>query len=155
MKTSTPVLERLPPLHSFAHFHSFAHSGNVEGLKDLLVSGIDPDARSISGWTAFHEAAVAGQTECVALLLDAGADIEAVVTEEDIQGTTGLVLAIMNGRVDTVDLLIRRGANLNREARGRLNAMAVARDMEKRWWHKISQQAEAIINLLQEAGAGE
>jgi len=89
------------------------------------------------------------------LLLDAGADIEAVVTEEDIQGTTGLALAIMNGRVDTVDLLIRRGADLNREARGRLNAMAVARDMEKRWWHKISQQTEAIIKLLQEAGAGE
>jgi len=149
MTTSTPILERLPQLH-----HA-AHSGNVQSLKDLLASGIDPDIRSSSGWTAFHEAAVAGQTECVALLLDAGADREAIVTEEDIHGTTGLALAIMNGRVDTVDLLIRRGADVNRAARGRQNALGVARDMERRPWHKIAEQVEAIVKLLKKAGASE
>lgn len=149
MTTSTPTLELLPLLHQCAH------SGDVQSLKDLLASGIDPDARSSSGWTAFHEAAVAGQTECVALLLDAGADVEAVVTEVNVYGTTGLALAIMNGRTDTVDLLIRRGADINREARSRMNALAVARDTEKRPWHKISRQTEAIIKLLQEAGANE
>jgi len=127
----------------------------VQGLKDLLRSGVDPDVRSSSGWTAFHEAAVAGEKACAALLLDAGADVEAIVTEEDIYGTTGLALAIMNGRVDTVDLLIRRGADINRAARGRQNALAVARDVEKRPWHKIGRQTEAIIQLLKEAGASE
>ena len=75
--------------------------------------------------------------------------------EEGVQGATGLALAIMSGRVDTVDLLIRRGANLNGVARGRLNAMGVARDIDKRPWHKISRQTEAIIKLLQEARAVE
>jgi ankyrin repeat protein len=135
--------------------HHAAHSGDVEALKYLLESGIDPDIRSNDGWTAFHRAAVAGKTDCAALLLDAGADIEAIVTEEDIHGTTGLALAIMNGRVDTVDLLIRRGADVNREARGRLNALGVARDVEGRPWHKIAEQVEAIIRLLKEAGASE
>lgn len=135
--------------------HYAAHSGNVEALERLLESGLDPDTRSSDGWTAFHQAAIAGQTECAALLLDGGADIEAIVMEEGVQGATGLALAIMNGRVDTVDLLIRRGADLNGVARGRLNAMGVARDIDKRPWHKISRQTEAIIKLLQEAGAVE
>jgi len=149
MMTHTPVLEHSPRLHDAAH------SGDVQRLKELIASGIDPDARSGSGWTALHEAAIAGQTECVGLLLDAGANIEAMVMEEGVCGTTGLALAIMNGRVDTVDLLIRRGADLNREARSRLNSLGVARDLENRPWHKKGPEAEAIIRLLQEAGATE
>jgi ankyrin repeat protein len=135
--------------------HYVAHSGNVEELRNLLASGINPDARSEDGWTAFHMAAVSGRTERVALLLDAGADMEAIVTEEGIQGPTGLALAIMNGRVDTVRLLIECGADLKRFARGKLDALAVARDMEKRPWHKIAPQTEAIIQLLQSTGASD
>ncbi len=135
--------------------HDAAHSGNVEELRNLLAFGIDLDVRSKDGWTAFHLAAVSGRTECVALLLDAGADMEAIVTEEGIQGTTGLALAIMNGEVDTVRLLIERGADLKRSAMGKLDALAVARDIEKRPWHKIAPQTEAIIQLLQSAGASD
>lgn len=149
MMATTPVLEQLPRLHDAAH------SGDVQRLKDLLASGVDPDVRSGSGWTAFHEAAIAGQTECLGLLLDAGANIEAPVMEEGARGTSGLALAIMNGRVDTVDLLIRRGADLNREARSRLNSLGVARDLQNRPWHNKGPETEAIIRLLQEAGATE
>ena len=147
--------EQLSAMSQTKQLHYAAHSGDLELLKGLLDFGVDPDIRSRDGWTAVHQASVAGETDCLALLLDAGADMEAIVTEEDIYGTTGLALAIMNGRIDTVDLLIKRGADLNRLARGSKNALAVAIDTKSRWWHKTADRLDIIIPMLQEAGATE
>lgn len=48
-------------------------------------------------------------TECVQLLIKAGADIEA----PDSYGNTPLMCAILNNQLQTVDLLLKNGANYN------------------------------------------
>jgi ankyrin repeat protein len=47
----------------------------VSKLKTLLQRGVDPNARSIHGWTAAIEAAVNGQLECMKLLVAFSADL--------------------------------------------------------------------------------
>jgi ankyrin repeat protein len=63
--------------------------------------------RPTGGHTALLYAARNGCTECVAVLLDAGADIDQPTPE----GVTALMLAIDNGYNETARLLLDRGAN--------------------------------------------
>lgn len=65
--------------------------------------------------TALHFAARDGYSDTVELLLDAGADVNAVVAD----GKDALGLAIFNGHYDLASLLIDRGADVNQaDARG-------------------------------------
>lgn len=52
----------------------FAEYSNFEAVRLLLEAGVEVDARGLDGSTALMSAAEAGSAECVALLLDAGAD---------------------------------------------------------------------------------
>jgi ankyrin repeat protein len=63
--------------------------------------------RPTGGHTALLYAARNGCSECVAALLDAGADIDQPTPE----GVTALMLAVDNGYNDTARLLLDRGAN--------------------------------------------
>jgi len=95
----------------------------------LLKGGAEVDARSAvfdfrglkpkpgdvpmhfprGGMTALLFAARAGNTECVRLLLAAGADLKT----GDPDGTTALILAIINGHYDTAAFLLDHGADPN------------------------------------------
>jgi len=61
-----------------------AHEGSVEGIRELLDGGADPNFRDSDGRTALHIAACEGHAEVVELLLQSGA--EAAV--EDQWGST-------------------------------------------------------------------
>lgn len=61
------------------------------------------------GWTALIWAARNGQTEIVRLLLDGGANVNAITKD----GFTALVHAIDNGHQETAHLLLERGADPN------------------------------------------
>ena len=67
------------------------------------------NAKDIQGWTPLHEAAEAGRTDIVQLLLDAGADVEA----SDKYGRTPLHTACEFGNTTTVQLLLEQGADPN------------------------------------------
>lgn len=65
--------------------------------------------------TALHFAARDGYLDTVEFLLDAGADVNAIVAD----GKDALGLAIFNGHYDLATLLIDRGSNVNQaDARG-------------------------------------
>ncbi|KAJ3115228.1 hypothetical protein HDU96_001012 [Phlyctochytrium bullatum] len=81
---------------------------NLEILQLLVQHGADLNSR-YRGDTALHRAAAKGRPEVVKLLLEFGADIEAL--NED--GLTPLCAAARKGRCECMDVLLDAGANVD------------------------------------------
>lgn len=104
----------------------------------LLDHGADPNGRKVARGQILFLACTNGWDEVVRLLLDAGADVNA-------RGGEGppLIGAVTGNRLQLIELLIRRGANVNLTDRNRLSPMSVAKLTNK----------EAIVALLRRHGA--
>ena len=86
--------------------------GNLDWVQRLLDRGA---AINKEGWTPLHYAASGPQPAVLSLLLDRGAQIDALSPK----GTTSLMLAAQYGSEESVFLLLKRGANANlRDPRG-------------------------------------
>ena len=59
------------------------------------------------GWSALHYAAIKGHSKIVSLLISKGAS----VNEHSLDGDTPLILAVRSGNADTVQALIKAGAD--------------------------------------------
>ena len=112
-----------------------AHANNAAAVKILIEGGADVNARTVippprddpeftymdfrskhsfsspppGGFSALVLAARAGSLDAVRALLDAGADVDAAVSD----GRSALILACANARWEVADLLVDRGANPN------------------------------------------
>jgi uncharacterized protein len=92
-----------------------ATRGDLKAVKELLDSGVDPNAGP--GVTALMNAAVAGSAPIVSELLRAGAHVDA----RDGSGWTALMYAVQFSQRDEpiiVDLLLNAGASVNIGATG-------------------------------------
>ncbi|XP_021800742.1 serine/threonine-protein kinase TNNI3K-like [Prunus avium] len=83
-----------------------ANEADLDGVKELLDSGIDVNFRDIDDRTALHVAACQGLTDVVSLLLERGADVD----PKDRWGSTPLADAIYYKHNDVIKLLEKRGA---------------------------------------------
>lgn len=96
--------------------HRAAARGDEAALNALAEAGARVegalDTRRMNGETALHVAAAHGHTECVLVLLDAGADADA----RSWLGMTPLHYAASAGHLDTVRALLVGGANTRAEA---------------------------------------
>ncbi|KAM6432763.1 ankyrin repeat and SOCS box protein 3 [Rhynochetos jubatus] len=101
----------VPDNRGWMPIHEAAAHNSVECLK-LLVRAAPADnyvnSKTFEGMCALHLSAHLGALESVGILLEAGADPNEVTTE----ATTALFLAVENGHVDIVKLLLRHGANV-------------------------------------------
>lgn len=97
--------------------HKAASAGDVKSLQRYLDSGkYDVDSRSGAAtdrMTALHWACYKGRLDAVRLLLDRGADVNAV-TERG--GINPLAYSLMYGTADVDRLLIERGADIDAAA---------------------------------------
>lgn len=82
--------------------------GDVEAARRHLVAGAEVDGRCIGWYTALMDAAFEGHRPMLTLLLDRGADVDAVDGE---YGTTALFKALQGGHFDAARLLIEQGAD--------------------------------------------
>ncbi len=79
----------------------------------------------VGGWTAAMFAAREGAVDAVRALADTGADLNLA----DPDGTTPLILAIVNARFDTAVALLEKGADPNRADQAGMTALYAAVDM--------------------------
>jgi len=83
-----------------------ANHGQAKAVDALLRSGADPCKCTDTGWSPLSIAAYKGHDEVVRLLLEEGAP-----TEEDDPTLSALLQAATKGLPDTVELLLRHGAD--------------------------------------------
>jgi hypothetical protein len=86
-----------------------AETGNVEGLRELLAKGADPNTKDSNGNTALIRAAGGGYADCVKELIRAGADLYA----RNYHDTPALGIAAYNGHTNCVKELIAGGINVD------------------------------------------
>ena len=91
-------------------FFNAAASGDVEAVKQQILTGADINTKSYRGETAVMLAAMEGHTEVVITLIEAGVDIN----DQNVYGKhTPLILAALSGHFDTVKELIDSGADIS------------------------------------------
>ncbi|CAH0478527.1 unnamed protein product [Peronospora belbahrii] len=89
--------------------HLAARNNHPNAVKELLMRGADPSARTGDSHTALHIAVQAGNVECVKELLDAGADPNVT----DYQGNAAIHMAAESGDISAAKLLVARGARID------------------------------------------
>ena len=95
--------------------------GNLGWMQRLLDRGARVHQ---SGWSPIHYAATGPEPQAVALLLDRGAPVNA----RSPNGTTPLMMAARYGSERSVELLVRRGADLRLRNQLDLGAADFARE---------------------------
>lgn len=88
---------------------------DTETLRNLINMGkVDINQKSPSGLTALHYAAAEGSCECLRVLLEYGAHVNTVDSED----CSPLDFAVRGGHFDCAALLIQSGAEINRIVHG-------------------------------------
>ncbi|MDE2337607.1 MAG: ankyrin repeat domain-containing protein [Alphaproteobacteria bacterium] len=118
-------------------------SNDIGRVKELLVAGADINADVDCGgfgkMTALAKAIMrSGSMEMITLLLDNGANIEAV---RSYNGLTPLMQAVLNDRADVVELLLERGADPDKQDFIYRTALDIAYENNKRKMQQILRDA--------------
>ena len=141
--TGNDELVRLLAPHAEPDLAEAAATGDDARVTALLAGDRAlVQERSGDGWTPLHLAGFFGRRGVAERLLDAGADLHAI--SSNATANTPLHAAIA-GRNDlaTVELLVRRGADVNRASEGGYTPLHIA----------ASRGAMPVIELLLGAGA--
>lgn len=86
--------------------------GDLEEVNRFIERGADPNECDFGGFTCLHEAALAGHTDIVHVLIQNGADVNKQASEAgDME--TPLMDACENKHYETVQLLLQHGADPN------------------------------------------
>lgn len=96
-----------------AAFLEAAKTGNTDTLRALLNEGVDVHVADWAGWPALSWAALMLRNESIEFLLDSGADIEYLARGGKNSGRPLMMAAKKFNGLDTVKLLVSRGADVN------------------------------------------
>jgi ankyrin repeat protein len=85
-------------------------NGSARSIERLLAAGANPNERGPNGETALMLASRTGTIDAMTVLLNAGADVNAI---ETLRGTTALMWAAAQSHAAAVKLLLDRGATVS------------------------------------------
>jgi uncharacterized protein len=102
---------------NLTYWHRLIKKCDIPGVRALIATGADVNARSRFGWTPLMLAAHAGWTPIVECLMANGADPSA--TSDHNHGYSALALAAIAGHVRTMQKLLDAGASVNVSPLGR------------------------------------
>jgi ankyrin repeat protein len=109
-------------------------------IEHLIRKGADVNYKNKhDGLTSLHHASSSGSVGLAKLLIDKGADVNAL----DNKGTTPLILAVEKNSLPIAKLLLERGADVNLRDKHKKNAMSYAKG--------IFTKKKEMIQLLQNA----
>jgi ankyrin repeat protein len=92
-----------------------AAENNVAAIRALIEAGADINEKSKGGsFTPYLFAVRAGHIDAARALIDAGVDVNQSLTD----GTSALVLAVMNAHYELAGALLDKGANPNADKQG-------------------------------------
>ena len=110
-----------------------AARGSVQGVRDLIAAGADPNQRDENGITALIISAYAGNVEIVRLLLAVKANPNVANNDEETALHTSAAHA---NSAEIVPLLIAAGGNIEKADEGGGHATAGSGFDGSHWWHK-------------------
>jgi uncharacterized protein len=128
-----------------------AADGDSAMVSGLLELGADLKARSNGGTTPFVFAVRKGDMRTVQAMLAAGADVN---EKRSGDSATPLLVAIINGRADVVDLLLDKGADPNAEGGTTELTNTGAKAQEVKLSFKIPTFREQLRDVGTEGGNG-
>ena len=121
-----------------------AKEGNINGIKESIVSGVDIDTAFDYGMTALHFAANGGYKPCAIELIENG---NANMNVQDDDGQTPLMLASTRlASVEVAKLLINRGADVEMKDNKGMTALM---------WATTHRNEKVVRTLLQSQSRAE
>lgn len=120
------------------NLHEACEQGDLEMVAQLLDAGVSPNLKAY-GFTPLHAASVCGASEIVSLLLEHGAEIEAVSDA----GVTPLIFAVTENHPQIVKLLLEHDARPDTSIPGGWTGVHMA----------AGEGHGAVLQLLLSAGA--
>jgi ankyrin repeat protein len=103
------AVEPVTRVGSYTPLHLASSRGHAAAVARLLDAGSKATTVTATGVQAVHFAAQAGSTDAVRALLDRGAGVD---VRDETHGRTPLVFAVSNNRLETMRVLIERGADV-------------------------------------------
>lgn len=128
-----------------------ARDGRLDRMKVFFENNPDAgaDVRDENGMTPLMFAAAMGHTECVEMLLGAGADVNA----RDHVGMSPLLYAALEGRMDALKLLLAKGADMQASTKSGWTALLLAVGHRKTGMAQFLMQCGANVNTPNLEGA--
>jgi hypothetical protein len=117
-------------------------NGNVAALRPLITPA-NVDAKDKNGFTALMISTGTDKTDCIQVLLDAGADKNATSAK----GFTALMVAASEGHLNSVRLLLSAGVDVNVKTPEGITASIIARE-------KGSQEIVQLLRATAERSPG-
>ncbi|KAF0698896.1 hypothetical protein As57867_010456, partial [Aphanomyces stellatus] len=123
-------------------FFEAIESEDSAGLERIVAKGVPNINKLQGGLAALHMAATAGKVKLIEIILQSGAIVD-VVASEDKDRNTPLILACTHGKLDVAKYLIERGAKLTATNK-HLNTPLLA---------ALSANQDNVARFLLDAGA--
>ena len=111
--------------------------GDLDIIRTLITAGAELDH---PGWTPLHYAAFEGRAPAVQLLLEKGADKDALAPN----GYTALMLAARNGKAEAAKMLLYADPDVNHRTEKGETALAIARQKNMREVEELIRRAGGV-----------